>query len=468
MLAGRNLVLTVAALTAAVSSVSAVDFGAIQPNVILVFIDDMGWADLSCFGSRDATTPNIDRMASEGIAFEQFYVNSPICSPSRVAISTGQYPQRWGITSYLASRRKNAERGLANWLDPAAPMLARSLKAAGYATGHFGKWHMGGQRDVAEAPPIAAYGFDASLTNFEGMGPKLLPLTMKPGWEKPGRIWADAERLGGPVQWRQRSTITGGFVEAALGFIKEAESGKIPFYINLWPDDVHSPFWPSVGNWRDNKRELYCAVLEEMDEQLGRLFDYVRDRESLRDNTLVLICSDNGHELGAGQAGPLKGCKTHLYEGGIRSPLIVWGPGVVEKRAAGTRNKTSVFAAIDLVPSLLRLTGGEPPAGVTYDGEELLGTLLGRTQTSRQAPIFFSRPPDRKNFYGFQELPDLALRQGRWKLLCDYDGARPQLYDLTLDIGESNNLVENHPEVAEELRRKVVGWYKSTNVVRTP
>ena len=468
MLAGRNLVLTVAALTAAVSSVSAVDFGAIQPNVILVFIDDMGWADLSCFGSRDATTPNIDRMASEGIAFEQFYVNSPICSPSRVAISTGQYPQRWGITSYLASRRKNAERGLANWLDPAAPMLARSLKAAGYATGHFGKWHMGGQRDVAEAPPIAAYGFDASLTNFEGMGPKLLPLTMKPGWEKPGRIWADAERLGGPVQWRQRSTITGGFVEAALGFIKEAESGKIPFYINLWPDDVHSPFWPSVGNWRDNKRELYCAVLEEMDEQLGRLFDYVRDRESLRDNTLVLICSDNGHELGAGQAGPLKGCKTHLYEGGIRSPLIVWGPGVVDKRAAGTRNKTSVFAAIDLVPSLLRLTGGEPPAGVTYDGEELLGTLLGRTQTSRQAPIFFSRPPDRKNFYGFQELPDLALRQGRWKLLCDYDGARPQLYDLTLDIGESNNLVENHPEVAEELRRKVVGWYKSTNVVRTP
>lgn len=468
MLAGRNLVLTVAALTAAVSSVSAVDFGAIQPNVILVFIDDMGWADLSCFGSRDATTPNIDRMASEGIAFEQFYVNSPICSPSRVAISTGQYPQRWGITSYLASRRKNAERGLANWLDPAAPMLARSLKAAGYATGHFGKWHMGGQRDVAEAPPIAAYGFDASLTNFEGMGPKLLPLTMKPGWEKPGRIWADAERLGGPVQWRQRSTITGGFVEAALGFIKEAEFGKIPFYINLWPDDVHSPFWPSVGNWRDNKRELYCAVLEEMDEQLGRLFDYVRDRESLRDNTLVLICSDNGHELGAGQAGPLKGCKTHLYEGGIRSPLIVWGPGVVEKRAAGTRNKTSVFAAIDLVPSLLRLAGGEPPAGVTYDGEELLGTLLGRTQTSRQAPIFFSRPPDRKNFYGFQELPDLALRQGRWKLLCDYDGARPQLYDLTLDIGESNNLVENHPEVAEELRRKVVSWYKSTNVVRTP
>ncbi|MCH8215267.1 MAG: sulfatase-like hydrolase/transferase [Planctomycetes bacterium] len=466
MLVGRNLVLTVAALTAAVSSVSAADFGALQPNVILVFIDDMGWADLSCFGNRDAKTPNIDAMAEEGIAFEQFYVNSPICSPSRVAISTGQYPQRWGITSYLASRRKNGERGIANWLDPAAPMLARSLRRVGYATGHFGKWHMGGQRDVAEAPPIAAYGFDASLTNFEGMGPKLLPLTMKPGWEKPGRIWADAERLGGPVHWRQRSTITGGFVEAALRFIKEAEAAKKPFYINLWPDDVHSPFWPSVENWGDNKRELYCAVLEEMDEQLAGLFDYVRDRESLRDNTLILICSDNGHELGAGQAGPLKGCKTHLYEGGIRSPLIVWGPGVIDKRAAGTRNKTSVFAAIDLVPSLLRLTGGESPAGVTYDGEELLGTLLGRTQTSRQAPIFFSRPPDRKSFYGFKELPDLAVRQGRWKLLCDFDGARPQLYDLTLDIGESNNLVEDHPEVTEELKKKVVAWHAKMSRIR--
>ncbi len=141
-----------------------------KPNIILVFIDDMGWADFSCFGNTDAQTPNIDELASEGIAFEQFYVNSPICSPSRVAISTGTYPQRWLITSYLAHRKQNKERGMAHWLDPRAPMLARSLQKAGYATGHFGKWHMGGQRDVTEAPLISEYGFDESLTNFEGMG----------------------------------------------------------------------------------------------------------------------------------------------------------------------------------------------------------------------------------------------------------------------------------------------------------
>ena len=190
-----------------------------HPNIIMVLIDDMGWGDLSCFGNKEAKTPNIDRLAAGGLRFEQFYVASPICSPSRVGLSTGQYPQRWRITSYLNNRAENTARGMAQWLDPKAPMLARMLRDAGYATGHFGKWHMGGQRDVDDAPPITAYGFDASLTNFEGMGPKLLPLTLKPGDDKPGRIWADAERLGQPVTWMQRSQITTGFTDAALEFI---------------------------------------------------------------------------------------------------------------------------------------------------------------------------------------------------------------------------------------------------------
>jgi uncharacterized sulfatase len=117
---------------------------AARPNIVVVFIDDMGWGDISCFGGSHVETKNIDRLASEGIRFEQFYVNSPICSPSRVAISTGQYPQRWRIGSYLSDRSENERRGMAHWLDPAAPMLSRFLQQGGYATGHFGKWHMGG------------------------------------------------------------------------------------------------------------------------------------------------------------------------------------------------------------------------------------------------------------------------------------------------------------------------------------
>jgi len=433
-----------------------------KPNVVLVFIDDMGWADFSCFGNADAQTPQIDRMADEGVSFEQFYVNSPICSPSRVAISTGQYPQRWNITSYLAARRLNEKRGIANWLDLKAPVLARSLQKAGYATGHFGKWHMGGQRDVAEAPQISQYGFDQSLTNFEGMGAKLLPLTMK-GDGTVGRIWEKAEVLGKPVTWMQRSKITGGFVDAAIPFMKKAMQDNKPFYVNVWPDDVHGPYWPPASEYdaaaKLGKRGLYLAVLEAMDRQLGKLFTFIRSNPKLCGNTLVLICSDNGPEPGAGRAGVFRGHKTQLYEGGVRSPLIAWAPGLMKKQAQGSRNKTSVFAAIDLVPSLLALTSTKPPAGVTYDGENLLPVLTGASTASRRQPIFFSRPPDRKSFYGVKELPDLAVRHGQWKLLCNYDGAQTQLYNLSKDPGETTNIAAAEPAQTATLKNKVLKWW---------
>jgi uncharacterized sulfatase len=435
-----------------------------QPNIVLIFIDDMGWADLSCFGNTDAQTPNIDQLAAEGISFHQFYVNSPICSPSRVAISTGTYPQRWNITSYLASKEKNQKRGIADWLDPSAPMLARSLQNAGYATGHFGKWHMGGQRDVANAPQISEYGFDKSLTNFEGMGAKLLPLT-KDENGKVGKIWEGAEILGEPVTWMQRSEITTGFIDAAIDFMDESVKSEKPFYVNVWPDDVHSPYWPPYEEYglakEVGKRGLYLAVLEAMDKQFGKLFEYVKSNEALHENTLILFCSDNGPELGAGKAGTLKGYKTHLYEGGIRSPLIVWGPGFIDNMQTGKRNDHAVFSAIDLAPSLLSFAEVEPMEPVDMDGENLLETILGKSNQSRENPIFFSRPPDRKDFYGFDNLPDLAMRNGDWKLLCDYDGGRPELYNIANDPGEAHNFAEEHAQRTDEMTQKVTAWYKS-------
>ncbi|MEM9015628.1 MAG: sulfatase-like hydrolase/transferase [Verrucomicrobiota bacterium] len=430
-----------------------------RPNIILVFIDDMGWGDFSCFGNDDAETPHIDRLAAEGIRFEQFYVNSPICSPSRTAISTGQYPQRWRITSFLNNRKNNEERGMAQWLDPKAPMLARSLHEAGYATGHFGKWHMGGQRDVNDAPPITEYGFDISLTNFEGMGPKLLPLTMKPGDTEPGRIWDKAEILGEGFIWMQRSEITKGFVEAALPFIDKAVDAGKPFYLNLWPDDVHGPFWPPLDKWGDgSKRQLYLGVLEAMDEQLGLLFDRIHEDEALAKNTLILACSDNGPEPGAGEAGPFRGYKTHLYEGGIRSSLVAWGPGILKKE--GHVDTESVFSAIDLVPTLLTLTKTPFAEGVDYDGESLGPALIGEGG-SREAPIFFRRPPDRDSFYDVEDLPDLAMRSGKWKLLCEYDGSDAKLFDLSSDQGETTNVAGNHPEHVRELIQQLVAWHES-------
>jgi arylsulfatase A-like enzyme len=432
---------------------------ATPPNIVLVFIDDMGWGDFSCFGNKAAATPNIDRLANEGIRFEQFYVNSPICSPSRTAISTGQYPQRWRITSYLAHRAQNQRRGMAQWLDPAAPMLARSLQQRGYATGHFGKWHMGGQRDVDDAPPITAYGFDVSLTNFEGMGPKLLPLTLAPGQTSPKKIWAGAQRLGGGYRWQLRSEITGGFVDAALGFIAGSVAADKPFYLNVWPDDVHSPFWPPLEQWGDGKRARYLAVLEEMDLQLGRLFTRIEQDPKLRDNTLVIICSDNGPEPGAGTAGPLRGYKTQLFEGGVRSPLVIWGPGLVE--GTGRVNRASVFSAIDLVPSLLEITRTPAPTDAGFDGEALAPLLLGRSDASRVEPLYFRRPPDRDRFYGVRDLPDLAVRSGQWKLLCEYDGSSAQLFDLELDGNEQRDVAADYPDVVASLTTKLVAWHRS-------
>ncbi len=432
------------------------------PSFIMVFIDDMGWGDFSCFGNKAAKTPNIDRIAAEGIRFEQFHVNSPICSPSRCALTTGQYPQRWRINSYLNNRADNERRGCAQWLDPKAPTLARVLQQNGYATGHFGKWHLGGQRDVDDAPPITAYGFDESLTNFEGMGAKLLPLTMKPGDTEPGKIWADAERLGQPVTWMQRSKITSGFIAAAIPFINKAAAAKKPFFVNLWPDDVHGPWWPPTDKWAEGKRGLYLSVLEEMDRQFGQLFDHLRSNAELRDNTLLLICSDNGPEPGAGSAGPFRGSKTTLYEGGTRSPLIVWGPGLIEKTKAGSVNTESIFAAFDLAPSLLAIAKIEA-RDIAFDGENIAPALLGQSEVSRSAPIFWRRPPDRKTASPVlpERLPDLAMRDGRWKLLCDYDGTKPQLYDLDKDRGESTNLAAQQSELVTRMTQAILAWHQS-------
>lgn len=441
-----------------------------KPNVIMVFIDDMGWEDFSCFGNQDASTPNVDRMASEGLRFSQFYVNSPICSPSRCALTTGQYPQRWRITSFLNNRADNERRGVAQWLDPKAPTLARFLHQAGYATGHFGKWHLGGQRDVDEAPPISAYGFDQSLTNFEGMGPKLLPLTLKPGDDEPGKIWQDAERLGGPATWMLRSKITSGFIDAAIPFMKRAMDEGKPFYVNLWPDDVHGPYWPPVDKWADGKRGKYLSVLEEMDRQFGRLFEFIRQNPELKENTLVLICSDNGHEPGAGRGGVFRGAKTRIYEGGIRSPLVVWSPGLMDSAAIGTLNDTSIFSAIDLVPTIMAIADVEVPEGVEFDGERLDDVVLGRTKNSRKQPLFWRRPPDRKTWDRHIEepQPDLAMREGKWKLLCDYDGSNAELYDLETNPGESNNLANENADVVNAMKRQLLQWHQSMPADRGP
>jgi arylsulfatase A-like enzyme len=435
----------------------------VKPNFIVVLIDDLGWGDFSCFGNRDARTPCVDQLAAEGLRFAQFYVNAPICSPSRTALTTGCYPQRFRIGSFLDNRAANSRRGMANWLDPGVPTLPRMLHAAGYATGHFGKWHMGGQRNVGDAPLISDYGFDRSLTNFEGLGVRALPLLVRPNETKPQKHALGSDRLGrGEITWRSRSEITTAFVDAAIEFIDQRAFRNQPFYVNVWPDDVHSPFTPPLDEWGDgSKRSLYLAVLESMDRQLGALFDHVRDTPELRENTVILLCSDNGPEPGAGSAGEFRGGKGSLLEGGIRSPLIVWAPTLMRSNAIGKWKRDSYFSAVDLVPSILELAAVPPAADTAFDGESVAETLTGHSTAGRASPLFFRRPPDRDKGYGLSDLPDLAARSGNSKLLCEYDGSKPQLYDVLKDAGESHNLAAEQPEVVTELTKQVLAWHVS-------
>lgn len=445
---------------------------AAHPNIIFVLIDDMGYSDLGCYGNTRTQTPNLDRLAAEGVRFTQFTVASPICSPSRTALLTGQYPARWGITSFLAKREENEQRGMKQWLDPHAPTLARTLQAAGYATGHFGKWHMGGQRDVGDAPLITEYGFDATLTTFEGLGDRVLPLLDdrdgKPARKMP--LGVMSEKLGrGKVTWLDRAKVTTAFVDRAIQFIRESRKAGRPFYVNIWPDDVHSPFFPSAaGRGNGTKRALYEGVVHETDQQLAPLFDLVRNDPDLRDNTLVVVASDNGPEPGAGSAAPLRGHKGNLYEGGIREPFITWGPGLVKTPAL---NQTTVVNAVDLLPSLLAVAHVAPAAAdAAGDGENLSTALLGEAQPKRTKPLFWLRPPDRPGPEGDRTVrwPDIGVRDGDWKLLLHEDGSQSQLYDMATDESEKHNVAASHADVVERLTKLALAWRKTLPVGPLP
>jgi uncharacterized sulfatase len=343
-------------------------------------------------------------------------------------------------------------------------VFARFLQGAGYRTGHFGKWHLGGGRDVGEAPLPAFYGFDASLTQFEGLGDRILPI-FDPHDGTPARkapLGVASEKLGqGKITWRDRCQVTRAFVDGALDFIKKAEGEGKPFYVNLWPDDVHSPFFPPEGTRGDGgKHALYDATLKNMDEQFGPLFDYVRDNPKLRDNTIILITNDNGPEPGAGSAGMFRNGKGTLYEGGVREPLIVWGPGFLPASKRGQWDKMTVLSSIDLAPSLLKLARVTPPQSVKFDGVDVSAALLGKPAGERARPLFWKRPPDRPG-EPEERWPDLSVRDREWKLLINEDGSGAQLYQISRDPAETQNLAAQHPQIVRRLGEIVRAWNKT-------
>ena len=425
---------------------------AASPHVVFVFVDDFGWGDPTSYGGK-IPTPNIDRLSREGMQFSQFYVASPICSASRCGVITGQFPARWRITSYLQTREGNRLCEQADFLDPKAPSLPRLFQQAGYATAHIGKWHLGGGRDVTDAPKFAAYGYDLGLGTYESPEPAAgLGLKTQP-WS------TELEPQQVPRHERTRW-----MVDETLKFLK-AHSSK-PCFVNLWLDDTHTPFRPVDGKDARELPEKFRDVLVETDRQIGRLLDGLEALGMAKD-TLIYLAGDNGPEPSFDQArtAGLRGMKWSLYEGGIRTPLIVRWPGVVP---AGVVNAETVISAVDLFPTLAHLSAIPLPEDYVSDGEDLSAAWKGE-KVQRQKPLLWEygrKPaPPGKGIRTFPypkepgaKSPNVAIREGQWKLLLNADGSQEELYHLSVDPNETHNLADTEPERTARLKKQVLEW----------
>lgn len=440
-----------------------------RPNIVLILADDLGYGDLGCYGC-EVPTPNLDRLAAEGVRFTKGYVASPICSPSRVGIITGQFPSRHLIFSFLNTRKRQRELGMRDYLDVKAPSLARTFQQAGYATAHFGKWHMGGGRDVDDAPLISEYGFDETLTSFEGLGDRVLP---------PGNLSEMSAKLGrGKISRAALHELTEIYVNRSIDFVKR-NAGR-PFYLQMWPNDVHDPFDPKPELLKKYERfsknkylQQYYATLDEMDRQIGRLVETI-DSMGLAERTLFVFLSDNGptawpryYKEGVeppGSTAGLRGRKWSLYEGGIRVPFIARWKGRIP---AGRVNRDTVLCAVDLFPTLCRLAGVNAPR-VDFDGEDLSAALLGGAP-QRKRDLFWEYGRDATFIYPGREWdrsPNLAIRSGQWKLLMNDDGSRVELYDFSRSEAEERSVAEQNPEIAKRLSKRLLEWRRALPVLK--
>lgn len=213
-------------------------------------------------------------------------------------------------------------------------------------------------------------------------------------------------------------------------------------------------------------RAHYYGVIRELDKQLGRLFTYIRNNPELKNNTLIVLASDNGPSPRIGSSGGLRGRKGNLYEGGIREPFIIWAQGMMKEENTGKVNTNTILAGMDLPPSLLSIAGVQPPDSVEFDGLDMSEVFLGNTDQKRKHPVFWVRPPDVTG--PNNKWPDLAVREGKWKLLVNIDGNNPELYNIERNPGETINLADQHPQTVSELRNKILSWFSKTSSSSRP
>ncbi len=427
---------------------------AVRPlNIVILLIDDLGWADVNCDRPTVYETPNIDRLAASGMRFSNAYAACPVCSPTRASILTGKYPARLHLTDWIPGRKQ--------W--PAAKLItpqfeqqlaleevtiAESLKPAGYVSASIGKWHLGKPAFYPEKQ-----GFDLNVGGTEaGHPPSYFPPYGVPGVEP--RFANDY--------------LTDNITDRAVRFI-EANRDR-PFFLYFANFAVHLPLngkQELVEKYRVSMRPdaaqhnpVYAAMVDSMDQSVGAVMNKVKEL-GIEDRTVVFFLSDNGGLRFEGRRAdpvtsnaPLRAGKGHLYEGGIRVPFVVRWPGVTR---AGAVCDVPV-ASIDLYPTILRMTGAERYSGRPIDGVSLVPLLRGAGRLQRDA--LYWHYPHYSNQGG---VPSGAVREGHLKLIEFYEDGRLELFDLLADTGEQRNLAARMPGDAERLRRKLARWRRSVN-----
>lgn len=423
------------------------------PNVIFFLIDDLGWTDLGCMGSEFYETPNIDRLAAEGMRFTDAYAACTVCSPTRAAIISGKYPARLHLTDWITGhQRPQAKLRIPDWrmyLPLEETTVAEALKQAGYATLHVGKWHLG------EPPYYPEHqGFDVNIGGNR--------------WGAPGSyFWPYGnQRRRVPLEGGQEGEyLTDRLTDETIQFI-DAHADE-PFFVYFAHYAVHTPLQAKEelidhyreklesGDYRGHRCPVYAAMIHSVDESVGRVMDTLEEK-GLLDHTVVLFTSDNGGLVLPFCRGepitdnsPLRAGKGSAYEGGVRVPAIVRYPMRV---APGSTCREPIIS-MDFYPTILELTGVEKAPDQTIDGVSLVPLLEGQTQLDREA-LYWHYP----HYHPGGATPYSAVRQGEWRLIEFFEDGRLELYNLTEDIGEQHDRADDMPEKVEELHARLQAW----------